>query len=46
MASVEKHHTLDRPTLEAAVSMLIVVAPYYYDITAQMVAGAIPIFTV
>jgi 6,7-dimethyl-8-ribityllumazine synthase len=40
VAIVEQHHTLDRPTLEAAVSMLIVVAPYYYDITAQMVAGA------
>ena len=40
MAIVEQHHTLDRPTLEAAVSMLIVVAPYYHDITAQMVVGA------
>ena len=40
MASVEQHYTLDRPTFDAAVSMLIVVAPYYQDIAAQMVAGA------
>ena len=40
MASVEQHHTLNRPTFDTAVSILIVVAPYYQDIAEQMVAGA------
>lgn len=40
MAAAEQHHTLDRPSFDAPVKLLIVVAPYYKDIADQMVAGA------
>lgn len=40
MASNETHHTLDRPTFDKPVKVLIVVAPYYKDIADQLVAGA------
>ena len=40
MAATQQHHTLDRPSLDAPVKLLIVVAPYYKDIADQMVAGA------
>ena len=40
MASAEQHHTLNRPTFDTEVIILIVVAPYYQDIAEQMVAGA------
>ena len=40
MASSETHYTLDRPTFEKPVKLLIVVAPYYKDIADQLVAGA------
>ncbi|WP_194096604.1 6,7-dimethyl-8-ribityllumazine synthase [Marivivens aquimaris] len=34
------HYTLERPTFDKPVKILIVVAPYYKDITDGMVAGA------
>ena len=34
------HYTLARPEFDTPVKMLIVVAPYYKDITDQLVAGA------
>lgn len=40
MASAETHHTLPLPRFEKPVKLLIVVAPYYKDITDNMVAGA------
>ena len=40
MVSAEQHHTLNLPTFDTAVIILIVVAPYYQDIAEQMVAGA------
>ncbi|MBV6636868.1 MAG: 6,7-dimethyl-8-ribityllumazine synthase [Mameliella sp.] len=40
MASNETHHTLDRPSFDKPVKVLIVVAPYYKDIADQLVAGA------
>ena len=40
MAAAEQHHTLVRPSFDAPVKMLIVVAPYYKDIADQLVAGA------
>ena len=40
MASTEKHHTLDLPSFEKPVKLLIVVAPYYRDIADNLVAGA------
>lgn len=40
MAAAEQHHTLDRPTFEAPVKVLIVVAPYYFDIAQGLLAGA------
>jgi 6,7-dimethyl-8-ribityllumazine synthase len=40
MASIETHYTLPAPSFERPVKLLIVVAPYYKDITDQLVAGA------
>lgn len=40
MAAAEQHHTLVRPSFDAPVKILIVVAPYYKDIADQLVAGA------
>ncbi|WP_374015335.1 6,7-dimethyl-8-ribityllumazine synthase [Phaeobacter sp. A36a-5a] len=40
MAAHETHYTLDRPTFDKPVKLLIVVAPYYKDIADNLVAGA------
>lgn len=40
MAAAEQHYTLPLPTFAKPVRLLIVVAPYYKDITDQLVAGA------
>lgn len=40
MAASEQHHTLPLPGFDKPVKLLIVVAPYYKDITDQLVAGA------
>lgn len=40
MAASETHYTLPAPAFDKPVKLLIVVAPYYKDITDQMVAGA------
>lgn len=40
MASAETHYTLPAPSFDKPVRLLIVVAPYYKDITDQLVAGA------
>lgn len=40
MAANEQHYTLPLPSFEKPVKLLIVVAPYYKDITDQLVAGA------
>lgn len=40
MAANETHYTLPLPEFRAPVKLLIVVAPYYKDITDQLVAGA------
>ena len=40
MAAAETHYTLPAPVFDKPVRLLIVVAPYYKDITDQMVAGA------
>ena len=40
MAAAEQHYTLPLPTFSKPVRLLIVVAPYYKDITDQLVAGA------
>ena len=40
MASSETHYTLERPSFDKPVKLLIVVAPYYKDIADQLVAGA------
>ena len=40
MAASETHYTLPLPSFAKPVKLLIVVAPYYKDITDQMVAGA------
>lgn len=40
MASAEKHYSPPRPTFEAPVKILIVVAPYYKDIADNLLAGA------
>lgn len=40
MATSETHYTLPLPSFDKPVKLLIVVAPYYKDITDQMVAGA------
>ena len=40
MAASEQHYTLPLPSFSKPVKLLIVVAPYYKDITDQLVAGA------
>ncbi len=40
MAAAEQHYSLPLPAFTKPVKLLIVVAPYYKDITDQMVAGA------
>ena len=40
MAATETHYTLPLPTFDKPVKLLIVVAPYYKDITDNLVAGA------
>ncbi|TGD42035.1 6,7-dimethyl-8-ribityllumazine synthase [Pseudotabrizicola sediminis] len=40
MATAETHYTLPLPSFDQPVKLLIVVAPYYKDITDNMVAGA------
>ena len=40
MASRQEHYLLPRPEFDKPVKILIVVAPYYKDITDQLVAGA------
>lgn len=40
MAAAEQHYTLALPTFSKPVRLLIVVAPYYKDITDQLVTGA------
>ncbi len=40
MAASETHYVLPLPVFERPVKLLIVVAPYYKDITDQLVAGA------
>ena len=40
MAASETHYILPAPKFDKPVKLLIVVAPYYKDITDQMVAGA------
>lgn len=41
MAANEQHYTLPLPAFDKPVKLLIVVAPYYKDITDQMVTGAL-----
>ena len=40
MANIEQHVSLTRPEFAKPVKVLIVVAPYYGDIAAQLIAGA------
>lgn len=40
MAAAEQHYSLPAPSFDKPVRLLIVVAPYYKDITDQLVAGA------
>ena len=40
MAGHETHYTLDRPSFDRPVKLLIVVAPYYRDIADNLIAGA------
>lgn len=40
MATAEQHHILDRPTFDKPAKLLIVVSPYYKDISDNLVAGA------
>ena len=40
MAAAEQHYTLPLPSFDKPVRLLIVVAPYYKDITDQLVEGA------
>ena len=40
MAASETHYSLPLPTFDKPVKLLIVVAPYYKDITDNMIAGA------
>lgn len=40
MAANEQHYTLERPTFDKPVKILIVVAPYYKDIADNLLAGA------
>ncbi len=41
MATAETHYTLPLPVFDKPVKLLVVVAPYYKDITDNLVAGAI-----
>ena len=41
MADIEQHVSLTRPEFFKPVKVLIVVAPYYGDIAAQLIAGAV-----
>jgi 6,7-dimethyl-8-ribityllumazine synthase len=45
MAANEQHYTLALPVFDRPVRLLIVVAPYYKDITDQLVAGATDVAT-
>ena len=40
MVAAEQHYTLPLPSFDKPVRLLIVVAPYYKDITDQLVEGA------
>ena len=40
MVSLESHYTLALPVFDKPVKLLIVVAPYYKDITDNLIAGA------
>lgn len=40
MAANEQHYTLESPTFDKPVKILIVVAPYYKDIADNLIAGA------
>ena len=40
MASAEQHYSPPRPTFDAPVKVLVVVAPYYKDIADNLLAGA------
>ncbi|ATG49571.1 6,7-dimethyl-8-ribityllumazine synthase [Celeribacter ethanolicus] len=40
MAANEQHYTLELPSFDQPVKLLIVVAPYYKDIADELVAGA------
>lgn len=40
MSATETHYTLPAPSFDTPIKLLIVVAPYYKDITDQLVAGA------
>jgi 6,7-dimethyl-8-ribityllumazine synthase len=40
MAAAEQHHILDLPRFDKPAKLLIAVAPYYKDITDELVAGA------
>lgn len=40
MAGTETHYTLPLPAFDKPVKLLVVVAPYYKDITDNLVAGA------
>ncbi len=40
MAANEQHYTLERPTFDKPVKILIVVAPYYKDVADNLIAGA------
>jgi len=37
----QSHHSLDRPTFDAPVKVLIVASPYYKDISDNQIAGAV-----
>ncbi len=41
MAATEQHYILPAPTFDRPVKLLIVVAPYYRDITTSLVTGAV-----
>ena len=40
MSSIEQRHTVDKQSFDKPLSLLVVVAPYYKNITEQMVSGA------
>ncbi len=41
MSEAEVHYSLERPSFDKPVKILIVVAPYYKDISDQLIAGAV-----